>query len=156
MKTSILSFITISLLLILFSCKKDETKAVLLDNPIPAQFIEPIDGASFVLTKQDSAINIVFKWKPADYGFEAGLSNTVQLGVDGSDFANPISVFKGLFVDSSAINVYKLNSMLKKANDTITTVFQLRIISVLPASQVSTYADTVISTPIKITITPFK
>jgi starch-binding outer membrane protein SusE/F len=154
MKTSILSFITILLLLVLFSCKKDETKAVLLDNPIPAQFIEPTDGASFILTRQDSAINIVFKWEPADFGFTAGLNNIVQLDKDGSDFASPIVVFKGYY-DSTSVTVYSLNSMLIKAKDTVETLFQLRIQSILPTSQGS-FADTVFSTPIKISITPFK
>jgi len=78
------------LLLSFLSCKKEETQAVLLaeENRVGAVLNASTDQIE--LNKGNAeAVVLKLHFKPADFGYKAALSNTVELAIKGTNFANP-------------------------------------------------------------------
>lgn len=86
MKKTLLAILVLSAL-IFQSCEKDETKTVLQDAIAPGLTL----SANPLLLDETMAADTVERitWTPADYGFRAAVSYTLQLAKSGTDFATP-------------------------------------------------------------------
>lgn len=79
-------FISLALIL-LWSCKKDETK-IFLENG--AKQTLSVSSSSLVLVPADAAKEaIIFAWDAVQYGYPAGSSYTLQFDKAGGTFATP-------------------------------------------------------------------
>lgn len=70
--------------LLLGGCSKDETKLIARPGaPVALQ----ASVTSVVLTKENAdETAISFDWEPADFGYKAAITNTLQIGLKGQDF----------------------------------------------------------------------
>lgn len=76
--------------LLLWSCKKDETKAVLKQGTLTGF---TATSTTLVLdSTQASSNGITFSWQPADYGAGVAVSYTFQIDSINGDFTKPVSV----------------------------------------------------------------
>lgn len=72
-------------LLIVSSCKKDETKVTLMAQPLPATLTST--ASALVLSKADADKSAVtFNFTMPDFGFTSAVTNTLQIGVKGTNF----------------------------------------------------------------------
>ena len=72
-------------LLIVSSCKKDETKVTLMAQPVPATLTST--ASALVLSKADADKSAVtFNFTTPDFGFTSAVTNTLQIGVKGTNF----------------------------------------------------------------------
>jgi hypothetical protein len=67
------------LLLVLASCEKEETRAVLSENPVPPSITKPSSGTAIVLSTATPSPEIMFNWTKADFGFKAMVVYSVQM-----------------------------------------------------------------------------
>lgn len=82
----------IGLFVLLFSCEKDETKAVLLDNPVsPAIQVIPD-----LTLKRANGLNILeFVGTPVEPGFQASVMYYLEACAKGTNFADPTLIVSG-------------------------------------------------------------
>lgn len=74
--------------LMLTSCKKDEKRAVLSNDPTASTLTT--STSSLALIKANANNNAVtFTIQPANFGYSAAMINTLQIDVKGDNFANP-------------------------------------------------------------------
>ena len=142
----------------LFSCEKDETKAVInvnVENP------QIIGGGGFnengiiVITPAKLADTIYFKYITSDFGFPASTINIIEMVKDGGDFSQAIEIGRSITqVDSIVVGVDALNNAIMglQADPTapVTTVVQIRMSTLLVGDSSPMYSDT-----IKVSITPY-
>ncbi len=59
----------------------------------PPAFIVPSSGSSYVLTEagQDNLIEVM-EWEPADFGFQAAVTYTIEMDAMDGDFSEPVEV----------------------------------------------------------------
>lgn len=87
-----LAYIAFAGILILASCNKAELGPVILDNPIAPTLTAPANGEAIVLTDATANDVVIFAWTPADYGFAAGVTYTVQYDKAGNNFQAPVTM----------------------------------------------------------------
>ncbi len=106
-----ISLIAMSLLslIILFSCEKDETKAVLSDTPGEPGLNVP--STELVLQRANATQVLVFSGAAADFGFQAAVSYTLEAIKSGNSFDSP-SIIATAAVDTFALTVADLNAKL--------------------------------------------
>ncbi|NOY94872.1 MAG: SusF/SusE family outer membrane protein [Chlorobi bacterium] len=152
MRKSAIILITIIGLISLFSCEKDETRAILKEVITPPSITSPSDGTSMVLSLADSANSIEFNWTKPDYGFPAGVSYAVQIDKAGNNFKEAVTIASGT-TESALVNVYTLNNLLLSNGypEDISTAAEIRVRSIINSE-----VDTVYSPPITLNITPFE
>lgn len=117
MKTSFIKNISLlGLLLFLFSaCEKDEVRVVARAEGTAA--VLSASASSLTLQKanaQNQAIN--FTWTKADFGYPAALTNTLQLALAGSNFANPKEVILAGGAAARSYTVIDFNALLLSMN----------------------------------------
>lgn len=87
------AFAACGMLLALASCKKDETQAVLQTNAAP-QLTASATTASLVKANA-STTAVTYTWAPADFGYKAAVTYTLQFAKQGTNFATPQQVAMG-------------------------------------------------------------
>ena len=135
----------IGLIGLLFSCQKDETKAVLLDNPIAPT----ISSVPNLTLKRTNGVNMLeFVGTAVDPGFQASVTYYLEACAKGTNFADPILIASDKQCLSLKISVGDLDGILLKKfpADQISSV-DFRIRSVLSLS--SGTGSYVYSSPVK-------
>ncbi|MET0634790.1 MAG: SusE domain-containing protein [Chitinophagaceae bacterium] len=94
MKNRFLYFIlSVSVILLMFSCKKEGNITVLQTPVLPTI---TVSSASVVLSEATAADTVqVITWTPADYGFSAAVSYSIQLAKAATGFATPKEITLG-------------------------------------------------------------
>jgi len=122
-------FIFIGLIGLLASCKKDEVKVIMSDNPVA-----PTITSMPNLTLQRSQGNdtLVFTGTPVDPGFQASANYYLEACASGTSFADPIQLVSSTQADELKISVGDMNTILiKKFPTDQTSSIDFRIRSVL-------------------------
>ncbi len=99
--------------MLLWSCEKDETRAVAKAGTgltlTASQTALVLNGAAPSDTVQ------TFSWTPADFGFDAGVTYTLQIAKAGTDFATPkdviLSAKRGIKYTNADLNQIALVSL---------------------------------------------
>lgn len=91
MKKSINYIGALLLLIGVVSCTEEELVTI-SPNPQGPTLVSPTSGTSWALTEDQTAEMINFEFTPADYGFRAAVTYTVQMDVMGNNFENPVDV----------------------------------------------------------------
>ena len=74
----------------LFSCKKDETKAV-IQSPI-APVLHVTGGDTIVLMKAYADSLVTYTWSAASFGLDLVTTYTLQMDKQGNNFKDPIAI----------------------------------------------------------------
>lgn len=116
MKIFYIKLLTLSCiaLLIVTSCKKDETKVTIMAQPTPATLTSSANA--LVLRKADAdKPAVTFNFTMPDFGYTAAVSNTLQIGVKGSGFdkAKELSFDAGVLTKMYTVSDFNalLNTM---------------------------------------------
>jgi starch-binding outer membrane protein SusE/F len=119
----------IGLLSLLFSCKKDETKVVILATPIVPTFqIVP----DLTLKRANGKDTLVFVGTPVNPGFQASATYFLEACANGTNFKDPTLLISGNQDLKLKITVGDLNGLLlKKFPADQVSLIDLRIRSVL-------------------------
>ncbi|MCK9411468.1 MAG: SusE domain-containing protein [Prolixibacteraceae bacterium] len=135
----------IGLIGLLFSCKKDETKAVLNDNPT----LPTIATVPNLTLKRTNGINLLeFVGTAIDPGFQASATYYLEACAKGTNFADPILILSDKQDLSMKITVADLDGiLLKKFPADQVSSLDFRIRSVLSLS--SGTGSYVYSSPVK-------
>ena len=143
-------------MLALVSCEKDETRAVLGENPAGPAITSPSSGTVKVLTNADSANSITFSWTAADFGFPAGINYLLQMDKAGNNFSDPI-ILAATTATSASVNIYdRDNKMLASGYpEDVEAQVEIRVRAIIYGINSSTFTDTVYSSPITMKITPY-
>ena len=89
----IILLITIIGVAFISSCKKDEVRAVLSTNrTAPAITAGITTGSTVVLSQANKSIPLNIIWSPANYGFKASVTYTLQMDKKNNNFAGAITV----------------------------------------------------------------
>lgn len=142
----------ISLLILLFvtvlftACEKDKEN-VILNDTIAANTLSNFTGGPFVLLMDNAALKFQdFSWTAVDYGFTAATTYTLQMDVQGNDFAAAIDV---LTTDTltSTITVGDLNKFLLDAgfDPEVALNLQFRVKAVIHPDVPVVYSNTVLA-----------
>ena len=79
----------IGLIGLLFSCEKEGTKAILMDNPVSPTLVTVPD----LTLKRTSGLNILeFVGTAVDPGFQASVTYYLEAAAKGTNFQNPILI----------------------------------------------------------------
>ena len=101
----------IGLIGLLFSCQKDETKAVLLDNPI----VPTIQSTPDLTLKRANGLNVLeFKGTAVDPGFQASATYYLEACAKGTNFADATLILSDNQDLSMKITVADLDGILLK------------------------------------------
>lgn len=93
------------------SCE-DELPTATLTSDVVANELQSIPGSNFVLMMEDAAEDFeTFEWTATDYGFDASVTYTVQIDVEGNNFESPFEL-GSVQVLSSTFTVAKINESL--------------------------------------------
>ena len=104
-------FALIGLIGLLFSCQKDETRAVLLDNPtLPT--IQTMPGLT--LKRTDGTNLLTFVGTPLEAGFQASVTYYLEACAKGNNFQDAVQIASDIQDLSIQISVSDLNGMLLK------------------------------------------
>lgn len=117
MKTSFIKNISLfGLLLFLFAaCEKDEVKVIANTNGTGAALTASANN--LVLQRVNAANQALnFTWTKANYGFNAAVTNTLQLDKAGSNFANPKEVILPAGSSSKSYSVIEFNALMLSMN----------------------------------------
>lgn len=146
MNKKILIYLTfIGLIGLLFSCEKDETKAVLLDNPIAPTIVTLPD----LTLKRANGLNVLeFVGTAADPGFQASATYYLEACAKGNNFQDALTILTDKQALSMKITVADLDGILLKKfpADQVTSI-DFRIRAVLSTS--SGTGTFVYSSPVK-------
>ena len=92
------------------SCKKEETRAILLASPTaPALTTVP----DLALKRSEASKSLQFVGTKADFGFQSSVTYNLEADIAGNQFKSPISIASSR-VDTFNISVTDLNSALIK------------------------------------------
>lgn len=133
MNKKIFLYITfIGLIGLLFSCKKDETKAVLMDSPTVPTIVTMPDLS---LKRANGTSVLEFKGTAVDPGFQASATYYLEACVKGTNFADALLLLSDKQDLSMKITVADLDGLLlKKFPADQTSSIDFRIRSVLSLS----------------------
>jgi len=129
----------------LFSCEKEGTKAVLMDNPIAPT----ISSVPNLTLKRANGVNMLeFVGTAVDPGFQASVTYYLEASAKGTNFADPILIMSDKQCLSMKISVGDLDGILLKKfpADQVSSI-DFRIRSVLSLS--SGTGSYVYSSPVK-------
>lgn len=150
MKKIIYLLLILSGITFFISCEKDEERAVISDNPAKPSLNNP---GNITLTLADSENSLYITWTPADFGFDAVVNYKLQIDLSGNNFKYPVTLATVISNDTAAFNVYELdNTLIANEFEPVATAVDMRLLAIVSGNN---YADTVISDPISINITPF-
>ncbi len=133
-----------------FSCKKDGST------------IYATQGTSGTLTSTTSTPELIkanaadtvitFNWNMADFGYEAGITQTMQFAVSGTNFADSIVVTLNANQVRQAFTENDLNTIMTKLNLSFTTASK---VDVRIKSTISTAVTAVYSNSVPLTVLPY-
>jgi hypothetical protein len=106
-----LSLFLYGILILLFSCEKDETLFMLKSDPTPPQITSLTNGFSKTITLQTLNDKMDFTWNKADYGVNTEVKYTVEVDSKCNAFANPV-VIGTTTSNTLSISLDNLNSKL--------------------------------------------
>ncbi|RZK76279.1 MAG: SusF/SusE family outer membrane protein [Pedobacter sp.] len=138
-KSMALSLIALSL----WSCKKDETKAIATSGTGGAL---QTSATSVVLDKSKLTTNVVtFSLTDANFGYQAAVSNTLQLAVKGTNFAAPKEAILDAKATTKAYNGLDFNNLLLSLgiSTSANTDVEIRIKSSISTSTAPVYSNVV-------------
>lgn len=151
----ILSFALFAALL-LNSCTEKDKEPVLAPGAAPT-ITSPSGGTEFVLADSTSKkVMSVFTWSGADFGFNAGVSYTLELDKAGNGFADPIVVgsVNGLSLDG--ISQEKINTIMISSKDLPSDEFSEVEIRVVAKLSSDASLPVLTSQPVALKIKPYK
>lgn len=97
-------------ILLLFSCKKDETQAVATSGKAGSL---SSSQSTLVLTKANATQTAVtFTVTPPDYGFQAAVTNTIQIGKKGTNFVGAKEIVLDAKATSKTYATIDFNAMM--------------------------------------------
>ncbi|MCK9624925.1 MAG: SusF/SusE family outer membrane protein [Bacteroidales bacterium] len=147
-------------MVVLSSCEVDSaSKVTLLSDPVPS-VLESLTSSSFVLEKVNKDVTFqTFTWSETDFGgIDLPASYELQMALAGTDFANPIKLYKGV-LNSATLTIGEFNGFLKKikAVESQENNVELRVITTLNTdrSAIIESIPAVVSESIAITVTPY-
>ncbi len=132
MKKNIIIYIAVvGLISLLSGCKKDETKVVMLTNPVAPTFKTLPD----LTLQRVNGINMLkFVGTPVDPGFVASATYFLEADTAGNNFANAFTILSGIQDTAFNITVSDLNGIfLKKFPADKVSAVDIRIRAVLTA-----------------------
>ncbi|PRD56345.1 SusE domain-containing protein [Sphingobacterium gobiense] len=151
MKTlNIIACIAVLLSLLGVSCSKDETKLVAV--PGEGGSLEA-SASSVVLTKENADQEaLAIQWEPADFGFNAAITNTLQIGLKGQDFEGAKEIAFSAGDDSYKFSTLELNAILlaMELPVDVVTDLELRLKSTISTSFTPLYSNT-----LPLAVTPY-
>jgi starch-binding outer membrane protein SusE/F len=122
----------IGLIGLLFSCEKDETRAVLPDNPTAPTIVSMPD---FTLKRTNGTTILEFVGTPVDVGFQASVNYYLEACAKGNNFLSAVVIASDKQDLSFKISVSDLNGiLLRKFTADQVTAIDVRIRSVLSLS----------------------
>ena len=95
------------------SCKKDETQVV-LNNSANPQLSTTATTATITKTTGSSPA-VAYSWTPAEFGYQAAVTYTLQFAVQGTNFASPTEFNLGSSL-SKSFTVKELNDLYNAIN----------------------------------------
>ena len=104
-------FALIGLIGLLFSCQKDETKAVLLDNPTAPTIASM---PNLTLKRAEGTNLLTFVGTPLDAGFQAAVNYYLEACAKGNNFQDVVQIASEIQDLSFQISVSDLNGLLLK------------------------------------------
>ncbi len=153
MKKSFTKFLALGgiAVMMLASCKKDETKVVADPSKAKGSFTASTTTPALSKANLDGEA-VAFTIKSPDYGFKAAVSNSIQFSTT-DDFSSPKEVSIDLKATSKAFNVLDFNNILLGMNlpTGISTTVKARLKTQFSGSVVTPTYSNVIS----LTVTPF-
>ncbi|HEX2934466.1 MAG TPA: SusE domain-containing protein [Bacteroidales bacterium] len=132
-KNLIFSILFIGLIGVLSSCEKDETKTIMLTDPIAPSIVTV---PSLTLARTSGNDTLEFIGKPVDPGFSASATYILEACATGNNFANAVTVKSDVQANSIKISVSDLNGILLKlfpADQVSSIDFRIRAILVVDA-----------------------
>lgn len=154
MKTVLTKFLAISCigLLMLASCKKEGT-VVKSNGGTPGDLTA--NTTSLPLNKamlNDTTSVIKFNFTKANYGFSAGVTNTLQIDAADDNWAHPTTFTLGVGVYSQGFSTAVFNALLLKLNlpAGVASPVNVRIVHSLATNVPPVYSNT-----LALTVTPF-
>jgi len=144
MKSIFLKSMALSLIaLSLWSCKKDETRAVATAGTSGSL---QTSATSVVLDKSKLTSTVVtFTLSDANFGYQAAVSNTLQIAVKGTNFAAPKEAILDAKATTKAYNGLDFNNLLLALGipTTANTDVEVRIKSSISAGTAPAYSNVV-------------
>ena len=139
-------------LLIVSSCKKDEVQVVASANPTPGALTA--SATTLVLAKENATKPAVaFNFTSPDFGFDAAVTNTLQLAVKGNNFANPKEVPFNTGILSKEYTVIDFNAFLLAMN--LKTGVNSQVEARLKSQITGTQIAPIYSPVVMLTVTPY-
>ena len=138
-------------LLILSSCKKDETQAV-ADMKSGAQL--KVSSNTLVLKKDDATkMAVSFEFTEPDFGYKAAITNVLQLDKQGSNFATPKEMILDAKAFTKSFTVIDLNAILLSMGlpTSVDSKIEARIKSSISATSAPTYSNVI---PLTVNVYP--
>ena len=97
--------------LVLFSCKKDETRVIILENPTPPS-ISTLPNLT--LLRANGATTLTFVGTPVDPGFQASATYFLEAAAAGTNFKDSVLIISDVQDTALKITVSNLNGILLK------------------------------------------
>jgi hypothetical protein len=135
--------------LALWSCEKDEDRAILRVGSAPAL---TASSTALVLEEESAAEEVVsFTWTPSDFGYNAAVSYVLQVDLAGNNFAAPAEEELGTDLQR-AFTVGEFNSIVNRLE---ITGFEENELEVRVRAEVSDLVEPVYSNAVPVTVTPY-
>ncbi|MEY3050751.1 MAG: hypothetical protein RLY31_536 [Bacteroidota bacterium] len=139
--------------MLLIGCQEETLDPIVRLGGAPT-LTAPSDNGSYVLAEADAAeVFAVFSWTPADFGFQAAISYTLEMDQAGNDFAAAVTlgVTNGLSLED--VTVEKVNNILlaKELEGGVATPTQIRV-----RAKVSNDVQELVSAPLTMVVTPYE
>lgn len=135
------------------ACDKKDGPVANVSSPGAPSIVSPSSGESFTLNRdQPDDISMTIEWSKPDFGFSSAPTYTVELGVAGDNFANPMILAKQQKT-SYPVVTSKLNEMLLTAGlaGGEAHSMELRV-----TASISDSVSKAVSQPVELSITPFQ
>jgi len=158
MKLSFNKIIVFIALVAIWSCKKDEVRAV-IDTSAASPITLNASSTTLVLDSADAANKnaVIFNWDAVQYGTDVAIVYTLQLDSLNGDFSKPVAVEVGSEL-SKAYTEANLNTIVQNLGLTPGTSGQIQARVKAVVSQSGTAASVVpviYSNVLKLTVTPY-
>jgi starch-binding outer membrane protein SusE/F len=135
----------------IYSCKKDEVKAYISENPTVGALQSPAAPNGITFVKADAGKYITFSWPLADFGFQASISYGVQISLT-DDFAKPVTVLKSQkLIDSVKVSDFNAGLLSMKLEVEMPATIKCRIFATVGSG-----TDSAFSAITEYTVTPYE
>ncbi|RZL03805.1 MAG: hypothetical protein EOO62_21365, partial [Hymenobacter sp.] len=85
------------------SCKKDETRTVLAVTTVPTLRASTITPDLALTTANSGTPAVTFTFTAANFGYQAGITYTLQFDKKGGNFASPITYPAGIAAGTTSL-----------------------------------------------------